>query len=67
MSKYYNTSQEQVNTIKELVNTSNEYDSFKIKFESPVGDVLYLKRVGTEEYERYMSIGNLFGLGVKHL
>ena len=46
---------------------SNVYDSFKIKFESPIGDVLYLRRTGEKEYERYMPISNLFGLGAKQL
>lgn len=67
MSKYYNTSQTQINAIKELVSKSSKYDSFKIKFESPIGDVLYLKRVGASNYERYMAISNLFGLNVKNL
>ena len=67
MGKYYNTSQAQVGAIKELVSLSDEYDSFKIKFESPIGDVLYLRRTGAKEYERYMPISNLFGLGAKKL
>ena len=46
---------------------SNVYDAFKIKFESPIGDVLYLRRTGEKEYERYMPISNLFGLGAKQL
>ena len=67
MAKYYNTTQAQVGAIKELVSMSDEFDSFKIKFESPIGDVLYLRRVGTKEYERYMPISNFFGLHKKEL
>ena len=67
MARYYNTTQAQVGAIKELVSMSDEFDSFKIKFESPIGDVLYLRRVGTKEYERHMPISNLFGLHKKEL
>lgn len=67
MGRYYNTSQAQIGAIKELVSMSDEYTSFKIKFESPVGDVLYLKREGAKKYERYMPISNLFGLNKKQL
>ena len=67
MARYYNTSKAQVGAIKELISMSDEYNSFKIKFESPIGDVLYLRRTGAKEYERYMPISNLFGLNVKQL
>lgn len=67
MARYYNTSQAQVGAIKELISMSDEYNSFKIKFESPIGDVLYLRKTGEKEYERYMPISNLFGLGTKQL
>ena len=67
MARYYNTSQAQIGAIKELISMSDEYNSFKIKFESPIGDVLYLRRTGEKEYERYMPISNLFGLGAKQL
>lgn len=67
MARYYNTSKAQVGAIKELISMSAVYDSFKIKFESPIGDVLYLRRSGEKEYERYMPISNLFGLGAKQL
>ena len=67
MARYYNTSKAQVGAIKELISMSNVYDAFKIEFESPIGDVLYLRRTGAKEYERYMPISNLFGLGVKQL
>lgn len=67
MARYYNTSQAQIGAIKELISMSNVYDSFKIKFESPIGDVLYLRRIGEKEYERYMPISNLFGLNVSKL
>ena len=67
MARYYNTSKAQVGAIKELISMSNVYDAFKIKFESPIGDVLYLRKTGEKEYERYMPISNLFGLNVKQL
>ena len=67
MTRYYNTNKEKLNTIKRLVNTSSEYDSFKIKFEQPIGDVLYLKRVDGQYYERYMPISNLFALNIVQL
>ena len=67
MARYYNTSKAQVGAIKELISMSNVYDAFKIEFESPIGDVLYLRRTGAKEYERHMPISNLFGLNVKHL
>ena len=67
MARYYNTSKAQVGAIKELISMSDEYNSFKIKFESPIGDVLYLRRTGEKEYERYMPISNLFGLNVNKL
>ena len=67
MARYYNTSKAQVGAIKELISMSDEYNSFKIKFESPIGDVLYLRRAGEKEYERYMPISNLFGLNVNKL
>ena len=67
MARYYNTSKAQVGAIKELISMSDEYNSFKIKFESPIGDVLYLRRSGEKEYERYMPISNLFGLNVNKL
>ena len=67
MARYYNTSKAQVGAIKELISMSNVYDAFKIEFESPIGDVLYLRRSGEKEYERYMPISNLFGLGAKQL
>ena len=46
MARYYNTSKAQVGAIKELISMPDEYNSFKIKFESPIGDVLYLRRTG---------------------
>lgn len=58
--KYYNTTKERLNTIRELVNNSNVYDKFMIRFSSPGGDVLYLKRYNTQKYERYTYIGNMF-------
>lgn len=67
MTRYYNTNKEQVSTIKELVARSDKYDSFKIEFESPIGDVLYLRHVGEHSYERYMPISNLFTLNVTQL
>ena len=67
MARYYNTSKAQVGAIKELISMSNVYDAFKIEFESPIGDILYLRRIGGKEYERYMPISNLFGLGAKQL
>ena len=67
MARYYNTSKAQVGVLRELISMSNVYDSFKIKFESPIGDVLYLRRTGEKEYERYMPISNLFGLNVNKL
>ena len=67
MARYYNTSKAQVGAIKELISMSNVYNAFKIEFESPIGDVLYLRRTGEKEYERYMPISNLFGLGAKQL
>ena len=67
MARYYNTSKAQVGALRELISMSNVYDSFKIKFESPIGDVLYLRRTGEKEYERYMPISNLFGLNVSKL
>ena len=67
MARYYNTSKAQVGAIKELISMSAVYDAFKIKFESPIGDVLYLRKTGEKEYERYMPISNLFGLGAKQL
>ena len=67
MARYYNTSKAQVGALKELISMSAVYDAFKIKFESPIGDVLYLRKTGEKEYERYMLISNLFGLGAKQL
>ena len=67
MARYYNTSKAQVGALRELISMSNVYDAFKIEFESPIGDVLYLRRTGAKEYERYMPISNLFGLGAKQL
>ena len=67
MARYYNTSKAQVGALRELISMSNAYDSFKIKFESPIGDVLYLRKTGEKEYERYMPISNLFVLGAKQL
>ena len=67
MARYYNTSKAQVGAIKELISMSEVYDAFKIEFESPIGDVLYLRRTGEKEYERYTPISNLFGLGAKQL
>ena len=67
MARYYNTSKAQVGALRELISMSNVYDSFKIEFESPIGDVLYLRRTGAKEYERYMPISNLFGLNVNKL
>lgn len=67
MARYYNTSKAQVGAIRELISMSAVYDSFKIEFESPIGDVLYLRRTGEKEYERYMPISNLFGLNVSKL
>ena len=67
MARYYNTSKAQVGALRELISMSNVYDAFKIEFESPIGDVLYLRRTGEKEYERYMPISNLFGLGAKQL
>ena len=67
MARYYNTSKAQVGAIKELISMSNVYDAFKIEFESPIGDVLYLRKTGEKVYERYMPISNLFGLGAKQL
>ena len=67
MARYYNTSKAQVGALKELISMSAVYDAFKIKFESPIGDVLYLRKTGEKEYERYMPISNLFGLGAKQL
>ena len=67
MARYYNTSKAQVGAIKELISMSDVYDAFKIKFESPIGDVLYLRKTGEKEYERYMPISNLFGLSVNKL
>ena len=67
MARYYNTSKAQVGALRELISMSNVYDSFKIKFESPIGDVLYLRKTGEKEYERYMPISNLFRLGAKQL
>ena len=67
MARYYNTSKAQVGALRELISMSNVYDSFKIKFESPIGDVLYLRKTGEKEYERYMPISNLFGLNVSKL
>ena len=67
MARYYNTSKAQVGAIKELISMSNVYDAFKIEFERPIGDVLYLRRTGAKEYERYMPISNLFGLNVNKL
>ena len=67
MARYYNTSKAQVGAIKELISMSNVYDAFKIKFESTTGDVLYLRKTGEKEYERYMPISNLFGLNVNKL
>lgn len=59
--KYYNTTNERLKAIKEMIQSSGVYEQFKIKFESPEGDVLYVKRVGCNKYERFMSISNLFG------
>ena len=67
MARYYNTSKAQVGALRELISMSAVYDAFKIKFESPIGDVLYLRKTGEKEYERYMPISNLFGLGAKQL
>lgn len=67
MARYYNTSKAQVGALRELISMSKVYDAFKIKFESPIGDVLYLRRTGEKEYERYMPISNLFGLNVSKL
>ena len=67
MARYYNTSKAQVGALKELISMSTVYDAFKIKFESPIGDVLYLRKTGEKEYERYMPISNLFGLNVSKL
>lgn len=58
--KYYNTTKEQLKIIKELVQDSNKYEKFMIRFSSPGGDVLYLKRYDTQKYERYTYIGNMF-------
>lgn len=60
--RYYNTTEAQVKIIKEMVQLSDDYEQFRIKFESPIGDVLYLKRVGETKFERFMPISNLFGL-----
>lgn len=60
--RYYNTTEAQIKVIKEMVQLSNNYEQFRIKFESPIGDVLYLKRVGNKKFERYMPISNLFAL-----
>ena len=67
MARYYNTSKAQVGALRELISMSNVYDAFKIEFESPISGVLYLRRTGAKEYERYMPISNLFGLGAKQL
>lgn len=67
MTRYYNTNKERLSTIKKLVDASSEYDAFKIRFESPIGDVLYLRRVDTHRYKRYMPISNLFALNVSQL
>lgn len=58
--KYFNTTKERLNAIRELVNNSNVYDKFMIDFESPTGDVLYLKKIGGTKYKRYMPICNMF-------
>lgn len=58
--KYYNTTKERLQAIKEFVRCSNKYEKFKIEFESPSGDVLYLKRYHSPEYERYTYISNIF-------
>lgn len=60
--RYYNTTESQIKTIKEMIQLSNDYEQFRIKFESPIGDVLYLKRIGSNKFERYMPICNFFGL-----
>ena len=59
--KYYNTTEAQIKVIRELVQLSDDYEQFKIKFESPVGDVIYLKRVDGAKFERFMPVSNFFG------
>ena len=58
--EYYNTTKERLQAIKEFVQCSNKYEKFKIEFESPSGDVLYLKRYHSPKYERYTYISNIF-------
>ena len=65
--KYYNTTKEQVNLIRKMIQYSDDYEKFRIKFESPIGDVLYLKRVNTNKFERFMPISNFFGLSISNL
>ena len=58
--KYFNTTKERLNAIRELVNNSNVYDKFMVRFESPTGDVLYLRKTGDTKYKRCMPICNMF-------
>lgn len=58
--KYCNTNKERLQAIKEFVQRSNQYEKFKIMYESPSGDVLYLKRYYSPEYERCTYISNIF-------
>ena len=58
--KYYNTTKERLQAIRELIQSSNIYDKFMIRFETPIGDVLYLKRIGETKFERYIPICNMF-------
>ena len=58
--RYFNTTKEQLQAIRELVNNSDIYDKFMIRFKSPTGDVLYVRKIGDTKYRRYMPICNMF-------
>ena len=58
--RYFNTTKERLKAIRELVDNSNIYDKFMIRFSSPFGDVLYVRRIGATKYEYYMPVCNMF-------
>ena len=58
--RYYNTTKERLQAIRELVNNSDIYEKFMIRFSSHTGDVLYLRKIGDTKYRRYMPICNMF-------
>ena len=58
--RYFNTTKERLQAIRELVNNSDIYDKFMIRFCPHFGDVLYVREIGDTKYKRYMPICNMF-------